>query len=234
MCGVTLAAAFAAGRQNDELRTRNLITPLALGGTQRRQDSRPAEEQHHKQRPSTTTTTARAQERSEEERQQAKKREEAVGSNHEVVRRRIALQQSPQDLPRRVPADPQRQPHLLLDPKGCSRGQSCKHQHICVRCFGARPFDKCPINVESRAAYLKQRLVSVRFALRSHRSANRSQEEGDVGVPTDPAVLLPESSSVQAQNFSFVHFEGVGVGIPTPTTGVVSKRTVSACSVGAN
>ena len=43
MCGASLATAFAAGRQSDELRTRYLVTPLALGGTPKRlQETRPA------------------------------------------------------------------------------------------------------------------------------------------------------------------------------------------------
>ena len=51
MFGVSLATAFAAGRRSDELRTRYFITPLALGGTQKKQqDNRPAEERSQKQK----------------------------------------------------------------------------------------------------------------------------------------------------------------------------------------
>ena len=49
MCGASLATAFAAGRQSDELRTRYLVTPLALGGTPKRlQETRPAVTQQPK------------------------------------------------------------------------------------------------------------------------------------------------------------------------------------------
>ena len=245
MFGVSLATAFAAGRRSDELRTRYLVTPLVLRGTQKKQqDNRPAEERSQKQKvqqprqqPSTQSGPKR-----KGAKQRAAKRQSKAGST-------LTQPSSRYNKARRLCPDAFHQIHngksicfAFQSPKGCWRGQSSKHQHICAHCFGAHPYEKCPINVESRAAYLKQRLHSVRFARRSHNSAISSQKEGTVGVPTVPAVLLPTSASMQSQTSLLVQDEGVGVGIPTPTItvspsvlspsfplveGDVSKRTVS-------
>ena len=104
-------------------------------------------------------------------------------------------------------ADAQRQVHLLLISGAHKDGSVVKLAYIST--FGLiasvpTPLTNVHINVESRAAYLKQRVVSVRFALRSH----RSQKEGNVGEPTNLAVLPPASTSVQAQCFPLVLCEG--------------------------
>ena len=97
MCGVSPAAAFAAGRRSDELRTRNLITPLALGGSQRRvQDNRPAEERTQKQRaqqPRHQPPTHSGQKRKGAKQRAAKRQMEASTS---CDRRRFAPQQCAQ------------------------------------------------------------------------------------------------------------------------------------------
>ena len=65
MCEASLATAFAAGRQSDELRTRYLVTPLALGGTPKRlQETRPAVAQQpkNKKAPQNKGAGKRAQE----------------------------------------------------------------------------------------------------------------------------------------------------------------------------
>ena len=102
MCGVTLAAAFAASRRSDELRTRYLITPLALGGTQRRQqDSRPTEDRQNKPRPQQPQHQPQPKQKvTKRGGEKQRKREEAAGSKRRVVRKGIALQQSAQDLPK--------------------------------------------------------------------------------------------------------------------------------------
>ena len=194
MFSVSLATAFAAGRRSDELRTRYLITPLALGGTQKKQqDNRPTEERTQKQKyqqPRQQPSSQSGPKKKGVRQRAAKRQREAALTSTEASSR--------YNKARRLCPDAFHQVHngksicfAFQGPKGCSRGQSCKHQHICAHCFGAHPYEKCPNNVESRAAYLKQRLHSIRFARRSHNSAISSQKEGTVGVPTVPAVLLP-------------------------------------------
>ena len=220
MCGVTLATAFAAGRKSDELRTRYPITPLALGG--HTDDYRTVGQRRNDHRKGLTSLFNRRR----RSRSPNGKEPSNVPQRDKLKPARSGQKACYNKACKKCP-DAFHQMHngksicfSFQGLKGCSRGRSCKHQHICAHCFGAHPYDMCPINVESRAAYLKQRLHSVRFARRSHNSAISSQKEGTVGVPTVPAVLFPTSASVQAQSFPLVQGEEIGVGIPTPTIAV--------------
>ena len=144
---------FCGREETDELRTRYLVTPLALGGTQRRQqDNRPAEERTQTQRPQ--------QPRQQPQTHQAESSQEAVGGQHEALTRST----------RRTTASIC---FSFQNPKGCSRGQSCKHRHICAVTRTT--------SVPSTLNLVRQRLRSIRFARQVTQFCHQIPEGGNSG-----------------------------------------------------
>ena len=194
MNGVTLAEAFAAGRRSDELRTRYLVTLLALGGTQRR---------HQEARPEAVRPNTKPQQQNQAQPRQGTKRKQTSKDRRAAKRQEIS--KATQGGTSRYASAKKNAPDSIHQrhngksicfayqtPAGCSRGEDCWHQHICAHCFGPHSFERCPNPPKSRAAYLKKRLINIKLARRSHTTAVRSQflqEKRNVGVPTRLAVL---------------------------------------------
>ena len=53
---------------------------------------------------------------------------------------------------------------VFQSPSGCSRGETCYHQHVCAQCFGPHSFEQRTQFSESCAANLKKRLGTIRLA----------------------------------------------------------------------
>ena len=223
MNGASLATAFAAGRKSDELRTRYLITPLALGGTpkgtqeprlsaiqQPKNKTQPQPKQAGKRPPQQVVPNAKSTKR---QKQTSTKHAGGSEANNRYAR---VKKNAPSQL--HMSNNGKSICFAFQTPKGCRRGETCYHQHVCAHCFGPHSFEECPNFSESRAAYLKQRVGSIRLARVSRKSVVKfqiqvvpashpvddvlptvssasavvnpvSEKEGSVGIPTLPAVL---------------------------------------------
>ena len=228
MCGASLATAFAAGRQSDELRTRYLVSPLALGRTPKRlQETRPAVAQQPKNRkaPQNKGAGKRSQEHTYGKGQQ-RGRSDNLPSGQKTrdtldtpESKGAHLVSSTCGTIKNRDASP-----INQSPHGCSRGESCAHQHICAHCFGPHSFEHCPNFSESRAAYLKKRLSTIRLKRESRVSSVSStrdhslvavpvsKKEGSVVVTTLPTVYSDRDPGLVAVPVS--QKEG-SVGVPT-------------------
>ena len=139
LAGSTIADALHLARLSDDIRTRYLITPLALGGQGTQQEEVPRPLAVKASFPKKATQPKkRAGPRNQTERQQQPKKKRRQGNDNRNSR------------VRREDSDALHNTHngksicyAFQRPKGCSRGAECLHQHICAHCIGPHSFEKC-------------------------------------------------------------------------------------------
>ena len=150
MCGNTLSDALGLARHSDELRTRYLVTPLALSGRRPQQEEdRPAVYGNPQPKRQAQPAPALHQKKGKGQgKGQGKKRK---GQQlPERQRTKAARGQTRYAATLQADKDSLHSKHNgkticfgFQTPQGCSRGQECHHQHICAHCFGSHSFDVC-------------------------------------------------------------------------------------------
>ena len=221
MNGASLATAFAAGRKSDELCTRYLITPLALGGTpkgtqeprssvtqQPKNKTQPQPKHAGKRPPQQVVPNAKSTKR---QKQTSTKHAGGSEANNRYAR---VKKNAPSQLHMRN--NDKSICFAFQTPKGCRRGETCYHQHVCAHCFGPHSFEECPNFSESRAAYLKQRLGSIRLARVSRKSVVKFQNQVVPAIhPVDDVLPTVSSASALGSVVNPVSEKEGIVGIPT-------------------
>ena len=147
MCGNTLADSISLARHSDELRTRYLVTPLALGG--RRQEpeavSRNLQTKRQAQEPAPSVPLQKKQKgngkgQGKKKQQSSAERQQKKATRNDSRCSR-ALQNDKDSLHSKH--NGQTVSYMFQSPEGCSGGQECHHQHICAHCLGSHSFDVC-------------------------------------------------------------------------------------------
>ena len=200
-----MATAFEAGRKSDELRTRYLVTPLALGGAPRgQQEPRPAVAQQPKHRAQQQQKHPAKRPREEGNKARANKKQRIsqaavkhTGGPNSGNRYNRVKKNSPSQL--HSSHNDKSICFAFQSPGGCKRGETCYHQHVCAHCFGPHSFENCPNFVESRAAYLKKRLSNIKLVQRSAKSG-----KGREGWPRQQFCHVPASATPPTLQFCHV------------------------------
>ena len=147
MCGLSLKDALWQARNSDDLRTRFLVTPLALGGRRQHEEDRPAGNRNQQPKKQSKQQSQKSQPKAAAKKRASTKTED----NRQTTKFRTAQGDSRYARTLREDKSSLHLKHngdaicfAYQTPEGCARGpQKCNFRHICAHCFGNHSFDTC-------------------------------------------------------------------------------------------